>query len=63
MPRLLSAAGAAALLVSPALAAENPLLKPWVGPYGGVPPFDAVKVENFKPALEAAMAEQLAEID
>jgi len=62
MPRLLSAV-AVALLVSPALAAENPLLQPWVGAHGGVPPFDSVKVEHFKPALEAGMAEQLAEID
>jgi peptidyl-dipeptidase Dcp len=42
---------------------ENPLLSDWAGPYGGVPPFDKVKVEDFKPALEAAMAENLAEID
>ena len=41
----------------------NPLLSHWEGPYGGVPPFDRVKVEYFKPALEAAMAENLAEID
>ena len=57
-----------ALLLSAGLAAmvaggPNPLLAPWSGPYGGVPPFDKVKVEQFKPALEAAMAEQLAEID
>jgi peptidyl-dipeptidase Dcp len=41
----------------------NPLLPKWTGPYGGVPPFDRVKVEHFKPALEAAMAEHLAEIE
>ena len=41
----------------------NPLLARWTGPHGGVPPFDQVKAEHFKPALEAAMAEQLAEID
>src|SRR6266850_638531 len=41
----------------------NPLLAPWTGPYGGVPAFDKVRVEDFKPALEAAMAESLAEID
>ena len=41
----------------------NPLLTKWEGPYGGVPPFDKVQVALFKPALEAAMAEQLAEID
>ena len=41
----------------------NPLLEPWSGPYGGVPPFDRVKVEHFKPALETAMAEQLADVE
>src|SRR4051812_431619 len=41
----------------------NPLLEPWRGPYGGVPPFDRIRVEHFKPALESAMAEALAEID
>lgn len=42
---------------------RNPLLDVWSGPYGGVPPFDAVKLEQIKPALETAMAEQLAEVD
>ena len=42
---------------------DNPLLAKWEGPFGGVPPFDRVQVPLFKPALEAAMAEQLAEID
>ena len=41
----------------------NPLLAEWSGQYGGVPPFDKVTIDDFKPALEAAMAEQLAEID
>ena len=40
----------------------NPLLAPWTGGHGGVPPFDQVKVEQFKPALEAGMEEQRAEI-
>jgi peptidyl-dipeptidase Dcp len=43
--------------------AENPLLAKWEGPFGGVPPFDRVQIALFKPALEAAMAEQLAETD
>ena len=43
--------------------AGNPLLGPWVGPAGGVPPFDRVRVADFKPALEAAILENLAEID
>jgi len=42
---------------------SNPLQPAWSGPHGGVPPFDKIKVAHFKPALEAAMAEQLAEID
>src|SRR5215216_3753444 len=45
-----------------AVADNNPLLAKWEGPYGGVPPFDRVQIPLFKPALEAAMAEQLAEI-
>lgn len=44
-------------------ATSNPLLAKWEGPYGGVPPFDRVQVALFKPALESAMAEQLAEVD
>lgn len=41
----------------------NPLTPAWTGNYGGTPPFDKVKVEYFEPALEEAMAENLAEID
>ncbi|SDY27528.1 peptidyl-dipeptidase Dcp Metallo peptidase. MEROPS family M03A [Hymenobacter psychrophilus] len=43
--------------------ATMPLLQPWSGPHGGIPPFDKVKVADFKPALEAAMAENMAEIN
>lgn len=43
--------------------ADNPLLQKWEGQYGGVPPFDKVSIADFKPALEAAMAEQLDEIN
>jgi peptidyl-dipeptidase Dcp len=46
-----------------AQANQNPLLAEWTGPHGGVPPFDRVQVAFFKPALEAGMAEQLAEVD
>lgn len=42
---------------------QSPLLAPWPGPYGGVPAFDQVKVQDFKPALEKAMAEAWAEIE
>src|SRR5262245_30001755 len=41
----------------------NPLLAPWTGPYGGVPPFDTIKVADFEPALEASMAEKLAAVE
>jgi peptidyl-dipeptidase Dcp len=42
---------------------SNPLLAPWAGPYKGVPPFDQVKIEDFKPAIEAAIVENQEEID
>ena len=69
---LLTGLGLATLLAGSAVAADtvaapgiaaNPLLAPWSGPYGGVPPFDLAKAELFQPALQSAMAEQLAEID
>ncbi|HZF67366.1 MAG TPA: M3 family metallopeptidase [Gemmatirosa sp.] len=49
-----------AAAIAPATA--NPLLAEWTGPHGGVPPFDRVEVRHFEPALEAAMAEELAEV-
>ncbi|WP_247236467.1 M3 family metallopeptidase [Telluribacter sp. SYSU D00476] len=42
---------------------QNPLLAEWKGPYGGVPPFDQVKVSDFRPSLEAGMEENLADIE
>ena len=48
---------------SHAMTDDNPLVADWEGPYGGVPPFDRVQIALFKPALEAAMTEQLAETD
>ena len=60
---LLPAPGHAQTPAPPTAArAEKPLLRPWTGPYGGVPAFDQIKVADFKPALEAAMAESLIEI-
>jgi peptidyl-dipeptidase Dcp len=44
-------------------AVKNPLMAPWTGPYGGVPPFGKFSVSDMKPALEAAIAENLADID
>ena len=55
-------APAAASAAAPAGAA-NPLLADWAGAYGGVPPFDRVRIEDFRPALEAGMAEELAEVE
>ena len=43
--------------------ANVPVLANWVGAYGGVPPFDKVQIADFKPALEAGMADKLAEIN
>jgi len=66
------AAGLAALLSSSVLAgppqaaqapATNPLLAPWTGPYGGVPPWDKVKPELFPAAFEAALAERKQDYD
>ncbi len=44
-------------------AATNPLTARWTGPYGGIPPFEKVKVGDIGPALDIAMKENLAEID
>jgi peptidyl-dipeptidase Dcp len=40
-----------------------PLLAPWAGPFGGVPPLDQVKVEDFAPALEQGMSDSLTELE
>src|SRR3569832_1231540 len=59
-------AAAKASAVKPHKAAphyKNALLNAWTGPYGGYPRFDKVKVSNFKPALEEAMALNRAEIN
>ena len=50
MPIPLAQAGLAAVLSAAAPTGSNPLLAPWTGPYGGIPPFDQVKVEQFEPA-------------
>jgi peptidyl-dipeptidase Dcp len=42
---------------------ETPLLAPWTGPFGGVPPFGQFRVADIKTAMEAAIAQQLAEVD
>jgi peptidyl-dipeptidase Dcp len=47
---------------TPTAQPANPVLARWSGPYGGVPAFDQVKVEHFKPALEAGMEQTRREI-
>jgi peptidyl-dipeptidase Dcp len=37
------------------------LLAPWCGPYGGVPPLDRVQIDDFAPAIRAAIEEKRAE--
>jgi peptidyl-dipeptidase Dcp len=43
--------------------ASHPLTAPWPGDWGGAPDFAAARVEDFEPALMAAMDAALAEID
>ncbi len=74
MPAMLQllAAGAAVVGVGAAAAAlaqrsgppppVNALAAPWPGPYGGVPPWDALTPANFPAAFEAALGEERAEI-
>ncbi len=42
---------------------QNVLLQEWTGPYGGVPAFDKMNIDDIKPALEKGMEENLQEID
>lgn len=42
--------------------AATPLVEEWKGPFGGLPPFDQVKVEQFKPAFELTMEQYRADI-
>jgi peptidyl-dipeptidase Dcp len=40
----------------------NPLTAPWPGPYGGVPPWDLVRAEDFPDAFATALAEERAAV-
>ncbi len=42
---------------------DNVLLQEFKGPYGGVPAFDKMNLEDLKPALEKAMELNLKEIE
>ncbi|HRD76646.1 MAG TPA: M3 family metallopeptidase [Hyphomicrobiaceae bacterium] len=60
MPRKSSDRSAGKAATSPR-AADNPLLGAWSAPFA-MPPFEAVRLENYKPAFAAAMREHLKEI-
>ncbi|HTN41422.1 MAG TPA: M3 family peptidase, partial [Asticcacaulis sp.] len=67
---LMAGTSAAAFVTTPTFAqstggaaiATAYLTQPWTGPYGGVPPFDKVKIADFEPATLAAMDAMRAEI-
>src|SRR5689334_14060470 len=42
-------------------ATPNPLLEPWTAPFG-LPPFDRITPDHFRPAFDRALAEHRAEI-
>ena len=42
---------------------NSPLLQPWPGPYGGVPPWNLVRPDEFVSAFDAAIEMSAAEID
>lgn len=42
---------------------DNPLLAPWPGGYGGVPPFDKIKTVHFIPAFEHIRKQKLHAVD
>ncbi|CAG1013737.1 partial peptidyl-dipeptidase Dcp, partial [Burkholderiaceae bacterium] len=44
------------------LATSNPLLQPWDTPYG-LPPFDRIRPEHFKPAFDEALKQHVADIE
>ncbi len=44
-------------------ASSNTLLAEWTGPYGGVPAFDKMNLDDLRGALETGMAGNLEEID
>ncbi len=46
-----------------AMDSSNILLEAWSGPYGGVPAFDKMNIDNIKSALEIGMEQNLKDID
>ena len=65
IPVVVCLAGSTALLSQgkkPSMSV-NPLIRPWTGSYGGVPPWDSMKPAHFPDAFETALSEQRKEID
>jgi peptidyl-dipeptidase Dcp len=67
MPKLLFAALSVALMTTSVItdaqtASTNPLLAPSTLPYETIP-FDKIKDDDYQPAIDAGMAEQLKEVD
>ena len=42
---------------------DSPLIRPWDGPYGGVPPWNLVRADEFTAAFDAAMRQATEEIE
>jgi peptidyl-dipeptidase Dcp len=49
------------MTASDATPSANPLLGAWTGPFG-LPPFESIAPEHYRPAFDTALAEQQAEI-
>lgn len=47
----------------PVMNEESVMLKAWTGPFGGVPPWDQVKPDEFVPSFERAIKNHAAEIE
>ncbi len=45
------------------MASNSPMLQPWTGPYGGVPPWNLVRSEEFVAAFDTAIAMATKDID
>ncbi|TVP99541.1 MAG: M3 family peptidase [Planctomycetaceae bacterium] len=52
---LATAAGPQPSRAETPMIADSPLLKPWPGPHGGVPPWDQVNADDFLAAFEVAL--------
>lgn len=42
---------------------DSPLIRPWDGPYGGVPPWNLVRADEFTSAFDVAMQQAIEEIE